>query len=48
MKTDRALHLGLDFSEKSPRKFEHYLIQNIGSRQNNNDDFINASLSTGT
>ena len=52
IRSGRVLHLGLDLNEKSPgtppRKFEHYLIQNIGSRQNNNDDFINASLNTGT
>ncbi|MBX9646645.1 MAG: cyclase family protein [Xanthobacteraceae bacterium] len=52
VKTGRVLRLGLDLNGKSPgtppRKFEHYLVQNIGSRFNNNDDFIHASLNTGT
>lgn len=48
----RVIPLGLPLNEDSPgfppRKFAHYLIQNISTDRSNHDDFINASLNVGT
>ncbi len=44
--------LGLEINENTPgyppRKMEHYVIQNIGTSYNNNDDIIFGSLNVGT
>lgn len=48
----KVVSLGLPLNENAPgfppRKFTHYLIQNIGTDASNHDDFINASLNVGT
>ena len=48
----RVLSLGLALNPGAPgyppRRFEHHSIQNIGTGNSNNDDFVNASLNTGT
>jgi kynurenine formamidase len=48
----RVISLGLPLDEDAPgfppRKFAHYLIQNIGTDESNHDDFVDASLNVGT
>lgn len=48
----RVLSLGLELNSKAPgyppRRFEHHSIQNVGTGNSNNDDFVNASVNTGT
>jgi kynurenine formamidase len=52
VKHGNRVSLGLELNTKSPgtppRRFDHYLIENLGTNHSNGDDFINGSLNSGT